>query len=167
LPARACRLDGRGGRADAPAHRTDGYGRSALERRWCASGRACRRAENADHARRPRQHDEGADSRQRRWCAGARGVLVQDSRDVMLWLGVGIMVGSETATLWRVEPFYSWNTPIAWTGFILFADSIVFRARGDSWIHSAPREFALLTLVSIPLWLVFEGYNRVIDNWYY
>src|SRR5262249_27170333 len=28
-------------------------------------------------------------------------------------------------------------------------------------------EFALLTLVSIPLWLVFEGYNRVIDNWYY
>ena len=29
------------------------------------------------------------------------------------------------------------------------------------------REFALLALVSIPLWLVFEFYNLFIDNWYY
>ena len=49
-----------------------------------------------------------------------------------------------------------------WTGFILFADAIVWRARGDSWIRSAPREFALLALASIPLWLVFEFYNLVI-----
>ena len=60
-----------------------------------------------------------------------------------------------------------WNTPIAWTGFILFADGIVWRARGDSWIRSAPREFVFLALASIPLWLVFEFYNRFIDNWYY
>ena len=85
----------------------------------------------------------------------------------MVWLGLAIMVASETATLFHVEPFYTWNTPIAWTGFILFADSIVVRARGDSWIRSAPREFALLVLVSIPLWLIFEGYNRIIENWYY
>jgi hypothetical protein len=77
------------------------------------------------------------------------------------------MVGSEVATLARIEPFYSWNTPICWTGFILFADSIVYRARGDSWIRSAPREFALLALASIPLWLVFELYNRFLQNWNY
>ena len=41
------------------------------------------------------------------------------------------------------------------------------RARGDSWLRSAPREFALLALVSIPLWLVFEFYNLVIRNWHY
>ena len=40
------------------------------------------------------------------------------------------MVVSEAATLARIEPFWSWNTPIAWTGFILFADAIVCRARG-------------------------------------
>ena len=77
------------------------------------------------------------------------------------------MLVSEGATLARIEPFWSWNTPICWTGFILFADAIVYRARGDSWIRSAPREFVLLAIASIPLWLVFEFYNLYIDNWYY
>jgi hypothetical protein len=44
---------------------------------------------------------------------------------------------------------------------------VVYRSRGRSWIRSAPREFARLALVSIPLWLIFEGYNLVIQNWYY
>ena len=77
------------------------------------------------------------------------------------------MIGSEAATLAHIEPFWSWNTPIAWTGFILFADGVVWRARGDSWLRSHPRELAFLAAASIPLWLVFEGYNQLIDNWYY
>ena len=86
---------------------------------------------------------------------------------VEIFLGLTIMIVSEAATLARIEPFWSWNTPICWTGFILFADGIVFRARGDSWLRSAPREFVLLALASIPLWLVFEFFNRFIRNWYY
>jgi hypothetical protein len=81
--------------------------------------------------------------------------------------GLLAMVVSEAATLARIEPFYSWNTPICWTGFILFADSVVFRARGRSWLRSSPGEFAFLAIASIPLWLVFECYNLFIDNWYY
>jgi hypothetical protein len=84
-----------------------------------------------------------------------------------IWIGAAIMAVSETATLLRIEPFWSWNTPIAWTGFILCADGIVFRARGNSWIRSTPREFAALALLSIPLWVVFEGFNLVLRNWYY
>jgi hypothetical protein len=82
-------------------------------------------------------------------------------------LGLAIMVVSQAATLAGVEPFASWNTPICWTGFILFVDAIAYRARGHSWIRSAPREFVALALVSIPLWLVFEGYNLAIRNWIY
>jgi len=82
-------------------------------------------------------------------------------------IGLLIMIGSETLTLGHLEPFWSWNTPICWTGFIVFADGVVFRARGDSWIRSAPREFALLAVASIPLWLVFEFFNRFIRNWHY
>ena len=82
-------------------------------------------------------------------------------------VGLAIMVVSEAATLAGVEPFSSWNTPIAWTGFILFADSLVYRARGRSWMRSRPREFVFLALVSVPLWLVFEFYNLFIENWYY
>ena len=77
------------------------------------------------------------------------------------------MIVSEAATLAKIEPFWSWNTPIAWTGFIIFADAIVWRARGASWIRSSPREFAALALASIPLWVVFEGYNLRIRNWHY
>ena len=85
----------------------------------------------------------------------------------LMWLGAGTMILSEAATLAKIEPFWSWNTPICWTGFILFADAIVYRARGNSWIRSRPREFAMLTLASIPLWLVFEFFNLYLDNWYY
>ena len=81
--------------------------------------------------------------------------------------GLAIMIVSEAATLAGIEPFASWNTPIAWTGFIVFADAVVFRARGHSWMRSSPREFAALCAVSIPLWLVFEAFNLVIRNWRY
>ncbi len=77
------------------------------------------------------------------------------------------MIVSQAATLAKIEPFWSWNTPIAWTGFIIFADAIVWRECGASWIRSSPREFAALALVSIPLWIVFEGYNLRIRNWHY
>jgi hypothetical protein len=82
-------------------------------------------------------------------------------------LGLIIMIVSEAATLAGLEPFASWNTPTAWTGFILFADGIVFKVRGQSWLRSSPREFAFLALMSIPLWLVFEFFNRYLVNWHY
>jgi hypothetical protein len=95
-------------------------------------------------------------------------VFVQGARHVIgILVGAGVMIASETCTLLGIEPFATWNTPIAWTGFILFADSVAFRIRRRSWIRSAPAEFAALALVSIPLWLVFEGYNLVIRNWHY
>jgi hypothetical protein len=82
-------------------------------------------------------------------------------------VGLVLMVVSEAGTLAHLEPFWSWNTPIAWTGFILFADGVVWRARRNSWMRSNPKEFAFLAIVSIPLWLVFELYNRFLQNWYY
>jgi hypothetical protein len=82
-------------------------------------------------------------------------------------VGLTIIAVSEAATLAHLEPFWSWNTPICWTGFILFADSVVRRARGDSWLWRSRREFIVLALVSIPSWLVFEFYNLFIHNWYY
>jgi hypothetical protein len=84
------------------------------------------------------------------------------------WIGLFVMVVSEAAMLIRVEPFWSWHTPIAWTGFILFADAIVYRYRGRSWLTTTRSEFWFLASVSLPLWLVFEWYNRFfIHNWHY
>ena len=51
---------------------------------------------------------------------------------VRTWLGSLIIVVSQGATLARIEPFYSWHTPIAWTGYILAVDGLVWKRRGSS-----------------------------------
>jgi hypothetical protein len=96
-------------------------------------------------------------------------LFVQDACDVNVAaaIGLAVMIGSQSATFARIEPFWTWNTAIVWTGFILFADSVVWRARGSSWMRSNGREFCFLALLSVPLWLVFEAYNLVIRNWHY
>ena len=81
--------------------------------------------------------------------------------------GAALLLLSEAAMLARVEPFWTWHTAFAWTGYILLLDGIVYRLRGSSWITTNRREFVFLAIVSIPLWVVFEGYNLLIDNWYY
>jgi hypothetical protein len=84
------------------------------------------------------------------------------------WLGLAVMIGSMAATVARIEPFSSWNTPVAWSGWILFADGVVWKRRGSSWISDAPSELFALAFLSVPLWLVFELYNKFcIRNWYY
>ena len=67
----------------------------------------------------------------------------------------------------RVEPFWTWHTPIAWTGYILILDGIIDKRRGNSWLTAHRGEFVFLALVSIPLWVIFEGYNLLIENWHY
>jgi len=83
------------------------------------------------------------------------------------WFGIALLVLSEAAMLARVEPFWTWHTPFAWTGYILLLDGIVYKLRGSSWLTTNRREFVFLAIVSIPLWVVFEGYNLLIRNWYY
>jgi hypothetical protein len=82
-------------------------------------------------------------------------------------LGAVIMLVSQVLMLRQVEPFWSWHTPFAWTGYILFVDAWVYRRRGHSWLTAARAEFLFLAAVSIPLWLIFEWFNLFIRNWHY
>jgi hypothetical protein len=78
------------------------------------------------------------------------------------------MLVSEAGMLGKIEPFYSWHTPIAWTGYILFVDGIVWKRRGSSWLSHSRAEFLFLAFLSIPLWVIFELYNEyAIENWHY
>ena len=81
--------------------------------------------------------------------------------------GAALLLLLEGAMLAHVEPFWTWHTPFAWTGYILLVDGIVYKMRGSSWLMNNRREFVFLAIVSIPLWVVFEGYNLLIKNWYY
>ncbi len=84
------------------------------------------------------------------------------------WAGLGIIAISEAGMLARIEPFWSWHTPIAWTGYILFVDGLVWKIRGDSPIRNDRAEMALVALAGIPLWILFELYNKfTLHNWHY
>jgi hypothetical protein len=82
-------------------------------------------------------------------------------------LGLFIVLIAE-ALLWlRVEPLVTFFTPIVWTGFVLLADGMVFWRTGDSLFQGRRQEFVFMALWSVPVWLIFEGYNLRLKNWYY
>jgi len=58
-------------------------------------------------------------------------------------------------------------TPIVWTGYIAAADAAVYSLQGYSLMTYQPQQFIACTLLSIPLWLVFEAYNLRLRNWVY
>jgi len=84
------------------------------------------------------------------------------------WVGLAIMLVSQGGMLARIEPFYHWHTPIAWTGYILLVDAIVWKRRGSSWLRDRPAELFFVAVVSVPLWTIFELFNKYsLHNWHY
>ncbi len=83
------------------------------------------------------------------------------------WLGLAALAGAEWLMFRGIEPVATYFTPIAWTAYILAADAAVFAVSGHSRLRDAPREFAQVALLSVPLWLLFEAYNLRLDNWTY
>jgi hypothetical protein len=84
------------------------------------------------------------------------------------WIGLLVIAISEAGMLARLEPFWSWHTPIAWTGYIFFADGFVWLRRGESPIRNDRAELVFMTLASVPLWVIFEEYNKyTLQNWHY
>ena len=87
---------------------------------------------------------------------------------VYAWIGLAMIAVSEAGMLAHIEPFWSWHTPIAWTGYVLFTDGLVWQRRGDSLLRSNPSEAVFMAVVSVLLWIVFEIYNKyALHNWYY
>jgi hypothetical protein len=83
------------------------------------------------------------------------------------WSGIGALVAAEILMFRRVEPVATYFTPIAWTCYLLIADSAVFAIQGRSRLRSTPLAFAGLAALSVPLWLIFELYNLRLANWIY
>ena len=83
------------------------------------------------------------------------------------WLGLVALAGAEWLMFRGVEPVATYFTPIAWTAYLLVADAALFALSGYSALRNAPRDFARMALLSIPLWLIFEAYNLRLANWAY
>ncbi|PYR90386.1 MAG: hypothetical protein DMF84_20960 [Acidobacteria bacterium] len=84
------------------------------------------------------------------------------------WIGLAVIAISEAAMLAKIEPFWSWHTPIAWTGYILLVDGLVWRRRGSSLLRDNRAEAVFIAIVGVPMWVIFEFYNKyTLHNWYY
>jgi hypothetical protein len=83
------------------------------------------------------------------------------------WVGAFVLLVNQALLPWQIGPLARWFTPLMWTAYILLADAWVLRRDGRSLLRDRPREAALMATVSIPLWLLFEGYNVRLRNWAY
>ncbi|HET7215462.1 MAG TPA: hypothetical protein VFL79_17865 [Terriglobia bacterium] len=83
------------------------------------------------------------------------------------WAGLGMLVLFEILLVFRVDWVAIYFTPLCWTSYLLLADAAVCSLKGSSRLSDSPREFFLLAVLSIPLWLIFEAYNLWMQNWTY
>jgi hypothetical protein len=83
------------------------------------------------------------------------------------WAGLGMLALLEILLVIRVGWVSIYFTPLCWTAYLLLADAAVCSLKGSSRLSDSPRDFLLLVLASIPLWLIFEAYNLRMHNWTY
>jgi hypothetical protein len=80
------------------------------------------------------------------------------------------MIGLPLSHYWliaKIEPFYSSIYSFLWWSYIFAADFAVCKLRGKSLLRDRPKEFLLLSVWSVPVWMLFEAVNLRIQNWYY
>jgi hypothetical protein len=83
------------------------------------------------------------------------------------WVGLVGMGLAEVGLFLRVEPLTTWFTPLIWTLYILFIDSLVRLRSGRSLLSQRFPEAVAMFVFSDLGWLVFEVYNLRLRNWYY
>lgn len=75
------------------------------------------------------------------------------------YIGLLIILAAE-ALLFRGSEFVGhWFTPMVWSGYILFVDSLVYKIKGRSLLVTNRAEFLIIAVVSISSWWLFELYN--------
>jgi hypothetical protein len=83
------------------------------------------------------------------------------------WFGLLLLVVSEYFNFRKIEPFHSWFYCFAWWSYILMADNLLWKLRGSSLLTVRRRELRGMLFLSVFIWLLFESYNFVINNWAY
>jgi len=75
------------------------------------------------------------------------------------WLGFGVIAGAIALDAAGTRFGSLYLTPMAWTGLILVLDGWL-DATGRSWLRNRPGRLAVMAVVSIASWCLFELYDR-------
>lgn len=84
-------------------------------------------------------------------------------------IGLILILFANLNFLLKIQPFANWYIVIVWWGYILLVDGIVLKLKGHSLICGDSKKFIAITILSVPLWGIFEIYNFFISqpNWIY
>jgi len=77
------------------------------------------------------------------------------------------MAFAHTLMFLRIEPVYTFFTPIVWTTYIIFLDGLLWKYRRTSLFRDRRPWLWRLLPLSIGCWLIFEAYNLRLTNWHY
>jgi hypothetical protein len=88
-------------------------------------------------------------------------------KNVHGFIGLGLLLISQILLFLRVEPVVSWFYSLAWWSYILIVDSLIYRIKRNSPILSSPGRFFMLLPWSVTIWLIFEQFNLLLQNWHY
>lgn len=83
------------------------------------------------------------------------------------WAGLVVMVAAEALLFWDVWPVPVYFTPLAWSGYIAAIDAAIYSIRERSLVRTEPEAFVWMAVLSIFLWLIFEGGNERLLGWTY
>ena len=75
------------------------------------------------------------------------------------YVGAAIIIIAEVLLFSGNQLVGGWFTPIVWTGYILFADALVYKLKARSLLKTDRVEFVLIALISIGGWWLCEFYN--------
>ena len=83
------------------------------------------------------------------------------------WIGLAALVSSQTALILQLDSVTTHFYSFIWWPYILLVDGLIYYRRGSSLIMNRTREFFLLIPWSVVIWVTFEAFNLVLQNWYY
>lgn len=75
------------------------------------------------------------------------------------YIGIAIILLAEGLLFSGNQLVGRWFTPIVWTGYILFIDTMVYKLKGRSLLMTERLEFVIIVLLSIGDWWLCEIYN--------
>jgi hypothetical protein len=83
------------------------------------------------------------------------------------YIGLLIIIVAEILLIAKMTWVQIFFTPLAWTGYILLIDGVVFKIKQESRIINRRKTFIFMVGLSALFWYGFEFFNLFIKNWRY
>lgn len=84
-----------------------------------------------------------------------------------LWLGLALVAAAWTISWGRVVPLSDYTFFPLWLGYVLTVDGLIVLRTGTSPLTRAGWRIGWWFAASVPLWWIFELFNKLIQDWHY